>query len=103
MSVSEVSAVLALIGSVAGAAYYLDDRHASKAQVEQIGMEFQVFAVEQRIYNLQRRLWQLEDRNGKNCENRNKECAELKFQLERLKTMRSQFPNPNQFKFGGDK
>ena len=67
MSLTNLAALVAVVGGVVSGAWVLDDRHAPRADVIEIGAAFQSFVTDFQLREARKRLWQLEDKFGKGC------------------------------------
>lgn len=88
MNIATLAGAVGLIGSIAAGAYFLDERHASKAEFTVLATSFQNFAREAQLRSLRHRLWQLENRYGNGCAKAPREikteCFHLRQDIQRL-------------------
>lgn len=67
MSLNSIAALVAVIGGVASGVWVLEDRHAPRSDVIEIGAAFQSFVTDFQLREARKRLWQLEDKFGEGC------------------------------------
>jgi len=85
VNISIMASVLALVGTIASGAYFLDDRHAAKDDVTELAGYVSRQFLEVRLDSLRQRLWYLQQNTG--CRGPvAAECEFLKGEIE--KTLR---------------
>lgn len=60
--IKELTTALGLIGSIAGGAYFVDDRYALNVHLAQIDQKLDAKILSDQLYQLKERHWNLEDR-----------------------------------------
>ena len=81
MALAQIATAVSLAGAIAGGAYFLDDRHTSKADFVELAGSYQNFVRESRLGLYRRRLWALQKKFGPDCGPVKDECDALKIEI----------------------
>ena len=84
MNLPALAGALAIIGSIATGAFYMDDRHAQSDDLKELAGQFQQQGREIALASYRARLWALQDKFGPSCGPARDECRRLKAEIEKL-------------------